>query len=220
MRKSREWAAASVVIGLLLIAATLATSYYFRFSGPKEFGFFGDAPEVRFDRNGELPSRNMTLLKDFSYTDPTGKVWTARAPYSTDGASIPPVFWSIIGGPFEGPHREAAIIHDYYCFTKTVPHQDVHRVFYYALRAAGVSEQKSKIFYAAVVAGGPTWAKKKSTCFASCHQGNIDIQSSGELMTITRNISSEEARELVDWVKSEDPDLTEIDKKARPTHGM
>jgi Protein of unknown function (DUF1353) len=35
------------------------------------------------------------------------------------GASIPQVFWSIIGGPFEDKYREASVIHDYYCEQKS-----------------------------------------------------------------------------------------------------
>ncbi len=32
-----------------------------------------------------------------------------------DGASIPRMFWSIIGGLFDEGYRDASIIHDWYC---------------------------------------------------------------------------------------------------------
>src|SRR5262249_24255682 len=52
--------------------------------------------------------RNFSLAHDFSYVDRTGRTWIAPKDLITDGASIPMPFWSVVGGPFEGPYREAA----------------------------------------------------------------------------------------------------------------
>jgi hypothetical protein len=92
----------------------------------------------------------MILLRDFSFIEPNGTTWIAAAAHTPateddltiDGASIPPVFWSIIGGPYEGLYRNASIVHDAEC---TAPYKhrwkDVHRMFYRAARAGGTSEQ-------------------------------------------------------------------------------
>ncbi len=47
----------------------------------------------------------MQLVDDFHYVDPQDKRWTAPAGSVINGASIPSVFWSVIGGPFEGRFR-------------------------------------------------------------------------------------------------------------------
>ena len=62
----------------------------------------------------------MRLLRDFQYIDPSGTTWTAPANSTIDGASIPQIFWSIIGGPFEGEYRDASIVHDTECESKNI----------------------------------------------------------------------------------------------------
>jgi hypothetical protein len=76
----------------------------------------------------------------------------------TDGASIPWPLWSVVGGPFEGPYRRAAIIHDFYCDRKYRAWERVHRVFYDAMITGGVSVNKAKLMYYAVWRFGPRWS--------------------------------------------------------------
>jgi Protein of unknown function (DUF1353) len=101
--------------------------------------------------------RDMTLLEDFSYVDPDGLLWKAPAGSVTDGASIPQSAWSIIGGPFEGPYRLAAVIHDTACDKKERSWESVHEMFYRAMLTAHVNEVQAKIMYAAVYQFGPRW---------------------------------------------------------------
>lgn len=54
----------------------------------------------------------MILLESVTYTDAKGKVWPAHAGFSTDGASIPQVLWSLIGSPYTGVYRTIAVFHD------------------------------------------------------------------------------------------------------------
>jgi hypothetical protein len=56
--------------------------------------------------------RKMKLVEPFRYIDPTGLSWDAPIGAVVDGASIPQVAWSVIGGPFEGKYRNASVIHD------------------------------------------------------------------------------------------------------------
>ena len=51
----------------------------------------------------------MELVTDFNYIDPSGKRWTAPTGSIINGASIPSMFWSVIGGPFEGRFRKASV---------------------------------------------------------------------------------------------------------------
>lgn len=89
--------------------------------------------------------RQMRLLKPFCYIDSAGQKWPVPKGASTDGASIPRILWSLIGGPFEGHYRKPAVVHDYYCDVRVRPWPDVHYMFYEAMLVAGVSETQAKI---------------------------------------------------------------------------
>lgn len=131
-------------------------------SGHAEYGNFPEPPQTQWLDDG----RRMILLRDFSFIEPSGITWKATAAHkpvqegdlTIDGASIPPIFWSVIGGPYEGLYRNASIVHDAEC---TAPYkhrwQDVHRMFYRASRAGGTSEKVAKLIFSAVWHFGPRW---------------------------------------------------------------
>ncbi len=99
------------------------------------------------------------------FVNAEGKVWIAPAGILTDGASIPPMFVGFIGDPRSKEFMNAATVHDSYCaesnrnnpYYHAAPWQDVHRMFYDALRVSGTPPIKAKIMYAAVYLGGPRW---------------------------------------------------------------
>lgn len=115
-----------------------------RFSGPLHLEFLPDG-------------RRMKLLMPFGYVDPQGQDWPVPQDAVTDGASIPRLLWTVIGGPFEGSYRNAAVIHDYYCDVRNRGWESVHRMFYTAMLACGVSSTSAKILYFGVRLGGPRW---------------------------------------------------------------
>ncbi len=126
------------------------------------FGFFPEPAQTQWLDDG----RRMVLLRDFAFVEPDGTRWSASAAHvpirdddlTIDGASIPSVFWSVVGGPYEGLYRNASIVHDAEC-TPPFKHrwQDVHRMFYRAARAGGTSEDVAKLIFAAVWHFGPRW---------------------------------------------------------------
>jgi hypothetical protein len=101
--------------------------------------------------------RTAVLLAPFGYVDPVGKKWETPTGWTVDGASIPWPLWSIIGSPWTGKYREASVIHDYYCDTKSEPWAVVHKTFYTAMLANGVNEMQAKVMYLAVYRFGPRW---------------------------------------------------------------
>ncbi|MDX2264322.1 MAG: DUF1353 domain-containing protein [Hyphomicrobiales bacterium] len=105
--------------------------------------------------------RRMTLVNPFEYIDPSNVRWPVPAGTTVDGASIPRVFWSLIGGPFEGKYRNASVVHDFYCQVRTRPHVNVHRVFYDAMKTSGLVDRTSWLMYQAVAQFGPRWAAVK-----------------------------------------------------------
>lgn len=124
-----------------------------------EFGHFHGPVDARW-----LPDhRRMQLLSEFRYTDPAGRIWIAPAGSVVDGSSIPRPFWGILGGPFEGAHRNASVLHDVECVRRTTPWREVHRLYYNAMRCAGVSEPNAKLMYFGVYHFGPRWPSKPIT---------------------------------------------------------
>jgi len=101
--------------------------------------------------------RNMRLKRSFGYVDPNDCEWPVPSETVVNGASIPQVFWSLIGGPFEGPYRDASVVHDYYCDVRTRSWQGTHRVFYDAMLCSGVGGLRAKTLYYAVYRFGPRW---------------------------------------------------------------
>lgn len=136
---------------LILIVLFSATAGFH--AAAQDYGSFKGEFIVKWLSDG----RNMQLLSEVVYTSPDGKTWTAPKGTITDGASIPKALWSIIGAPFSGKYRNAAVIHDYYCEIQTRSWRNAHLAFYVASRAAGVSSIKAKVMYYAVYRFGPRW---------------------------------------------------------------
>lgn len=102
------------------------------------------------------------LLKRLDYIDPRGQRWDVPEGEEVDGASIPQPLWSLIGGPWDGPYRNASIVHDRYCVTKSATWQHTHRMFYEAMRCSDVKKFKAKIMFYAVYRFGPRWPEPGS----------------------------------------------------------
>jgi hypothetical protein len=115
-----------------------------------------------------------TLKKDFEYVDPKGVRWQAKAGLQTDGATIPRVFWPLVGHPYGGLYLRAAVIHDYYCVPQNRYRkwEAVHRVFYEGMLTNGVQPLQANLMYFAVWRFGPRWQVSEiKPCVSS--SGNI-----------------------------------------------
>lgn len=170
------------------------------------WGHFVARPEVRFLE----PGRKMSLLNDVTYVDPGGTKWTAPKGYATDGATIPPVFWSFVGGPFSGPYRDAAIIHDWYVETMERTSEDTHRVFYYASRAVGLCEFEAKRLYLAVLVGGRKWGGEDSSCYSACHTIPETYSTIDGKLVLNPSVSEQDAETAMSWLEASDRSFEEI----------
>jgi hypothetical protein len=101
--------------------------------------------------------RMMRLVSPYAFVDRAQLSWPVPAKAVVDGASIPTVFWSLIGGPFEGKYRNASVIHDWFCAVRIRPWKDTHRMFYEAMLTSGVEPRKARLMFLAVRYAGPSW---------------------------------------------------------------
>ncbi len=99
------------------------------------------------------------------FVDAGPRRWIAPKATLTDGASIPDIFVPVIGNPRSQEFIDAATLHDAYCGLgneglaqyHSDTWQNVHHMFYDALRVGGTPARKAKIMYAAVYLAGPRW---------------------------------------------------------------
>jgi hypothetical protein len=121
----------------------------------QDFGRYVGTVQTEWLEDG----RRMRLLSQYEYVDPKGAEWLAPKGWVVDGASIPQLAWTPIGGPFEGKYRDASVLQDVACDQKRRPWEDVHEMFYWGMRASGVERWRAKIMYAAVYYFGPRWPR-------------------------------------------------------------
>jgi Protein of unknown function (DUF1353) len=143
----------TALIVTLLLAGGLLVWWWDRDPTDRAFGKFEGDIVTKWSDDG----RNMTLERDFAYVDSQGKRWDAPTGAVINGASIPRLFWSVIGSPFDGKYRNASVVHDTACEFQKERWEDVHRMFYDAMRCARVGAGKAQTMYWAVYHFGPRW---------------------------------------------------------------
>jgi hypothetical protein len=147
----------SVLRGLAAIAAAAASPAALAATAPP-------APTTRGHFVGTVIAQwgddglDMVLMQPFEFVGPDGQRWPVPAGARVNGASIPRVFWSVIGGPFDGLYRNASVVHDYYCGVQSRSYKAVHKVFYDAMIASGVGPSTAWLMFEAVNRFGPRWA--------------------------------------------------------------
>jgi hypothetical protein len=171
----------------------------------------------------EDDGRQMTVVEPFQFIDPHDRRWNVPRGIEVDGASIPQVFWSIIGGPFEGKYRNASVIHDYYCKTRTRRWQDVHLVFYEAMLASGVGDAQALLMYKAVEQFGPRWPEPTVDRKCMKANGRCPENTMNRQLTVPENgqlTAAEDEPSAVTWPKADKQELrrflTEVGSVAAP----
>ena len=178
---------------------------------------------------------------ELKFVDSEKHPWIAPKGTLTDGASIPPVFVSVIGSPTSQEFVNAAAIHDAYCGIgneklpqyHTETWQNVHRMFYDALRVGGTSPKKAKIMFAAVYLGGPRWHAQRRVDTAARHsetaRGNhlsllrFSTKSDGAILRrdFSKNLKSkgmasgllqQELRNVVEFIELNSPTIAQLER--------
>ncbi|MEE9314785.1 MAG: DUF1353 domain-containing protein [Rhizobiaceae bacterium] len=150
---------------------------------------------VKFDDKViELPGRDFPFSltsEPLTFVDAKKKQWVAPRGTMTDGASIPTMFVGIMGHPRSKQFLNAAVVHDAYCATgnedggyyHTATWQNVHRMFYDAIRVSGVPAVKAKTMYAALYLGGPRWSGSKRPRRQAALTTNSNTMQYGSVLT-------------------------------------
>jgi hypothetical protein len=121
-----------------------------------DHGSFSGNPKTEWLVSASGEDREMSLLEDFSFADPIGRVWPAPKGAIVNGASIPRPLWSSVGSPYTDDYRRASVVHDVACKTPGVVRKDADVMFFHACRAGGCTPMQAKILYAGVRIGA--WA--------------------------------------------------------------
>jgi hypothetical protein len=164
------------------------------------------------------PMEMIQLLRAFSYRDSSGVTWDVPEGFLSDGASIPEQLWIAVGGPYSGPYRDAAVIHDYYCYTKERKWEDVHNVFLEASLNRGTPEWKAQYMYAGILFKGPRWPSPRSGMrrgFAYAQAVPAPRQSSPPPSPPSSVGKSDQQifEELRVWIEKEKPSRDDIRKR-------
>jgi hypothetical protein len=153
----------------------------------------------------------MKLLNEVRYTDPNGIVWIAPSGWVVDGASIPQVFWSFIGGPFEGKYRYASVLHDVACDQKSRGWTDADLMFYNAMRCSGVPRAKAKTMYLAVYHFGPHWnLPNPAAKLFGASASPIEALQARPGARPSPPKSKAEVNAIYKKIRAEDPDLSKL----------
>lgn len=105
-----------------------------------------NAPEIMPDRSKYKLLSNVTA--EYTYKGDR-KYCTAPMGYTTDGATIPRVFWTFVGSPFQPKFMQAAIIHDWMC-NGGYSVDEMSNLFYCILIDNGVGKIRARIMERAV----------------------------------------------------------------------
>lgn len=159
----------------------------------------------------------MRLTQDFVFIDSASRPWLAEKDTIVNGASIPSILWSVIGSPFTGKYRNASIVHDAECVKMRVPSADVHRMFYDACLAGGVSKNEAKMLYWAVANHGPQWRFVEE----ELKMGSPNGQTTATNVVVPRVVQARTLTKAdIDWAKEfftqEDPPVEEIPNLTPP----
>lgn len=156
--------------------------------------------------------RHMRLKRPFGFVEEGGREWPVPTETVVDGASIPKVLWSLIGGPFEGPYRNASVVHDYYCDVQSRPWQETHRMFFEGMRCSGVGTARAKTMYYGVYRFGPRW-----TLGPAAVAEGFNMSGSGKPVATALPVEAFDAASFsadAELIRSENPDLAEIEALA------
>lgn len=106
----------------------------------------------------ESVSEDELLVKaTYGFKDSEGNLWEVPKGYVYSRTIIPKHLWAVMGSPLEEPLRTGLALYQRNAEEQTRTSSQAAKMLYESLIATGVSEQKAKFIYYAVIQGGPRW---------------------------------------------------------------
>lgn len=187
---------------VLLLSAALS----FGAAGDEPAHFEGRVLVEWLDDDPFVPA--LRLVDDFTFQQASGKLWTVPRGEVLDGKSLPPLFRDLVGPPFEGAFRKAAIVYDFATHTMHEPWRDAQRMFLEAALAEGVDPPDARAMYLVLHAQGSRWEVAGSRCYGTCHSRREPL--------VWRPVVDEAGLgELLRWVRTAEPAVDEIEARAK-----
>lgn len=163
-----------------------------------------------------------------TFIDSRGRSWVAPRRTLTDGASIPPIFVSIVGDPTSREFINAAAVHDAYCGIGNENGanfhngrwEDVHIMFYDALVAGGTDKTRAQIMFAAVWLGGPRWRTSRDLSHVPTTRKQLAMRqtlsyieaSRPKLPALLKYLELQERTLLSEYPRYDEPDEPIVDE--------
>ena len=173
--------------------------------GTEQGRFEGRIVVERFDE-GFVPS--VRVVEDFGFRQAKGKFWKVGRGEVFEGKGMPPLLCDLLGSPYEGSFRDAAMVYESATQRRTETWDEAQRMFFEAAVAEGVAPRDAKMMYLLLAIQGSRWEVPGSRCFGSCH----GVSGPLEWRPV---INEAKTAELVNWVRTADPKLEEIDRRAQ-----
>ncbi len=190
---------------LAIAAAALSTGILAGESVDPGLGSFDGRVVVEWLDDPFVPT--MRLVEPFEYRQSQGKAWKVPEGYVIKGRGMPPLFRDLVGQPFNGGYRKAAIVYDHATEAMKDPWDDAQRMFMEASIAEGVTRPEAKAMYMLLRAQGSRWEVPGSRCYGSCHGETEPL--------LWRPVVDEDVvADLLGWVRRNDPSLVNIEQRA------
>jgi len=106
-----------------------------------------------------LPDGIRELLQENEFIIPDHGIVAVKPGFKFDGASIPKLFWSLVGSPFTGKYQRPALLHDALYGAEIFPRKICDEIFLEYMKEEGVGWWKRNLMWIAVRSfGGFVWS--------------------------------------------------------------
>jgi len=98
------------------------------------------------------------LINDYYCKLSNHRMLEVKKGFKYDGASIPRIFWSLIGSPFTGAYQRAAFIHDVLYAGEICTRKECDEIFILIMKEHGCNWVTRNVIWSAVrICGGLVW---------------------------------------------------------------
>lgn len=128
-----------------------------------QWGAWLNPVEVRV--TGTSPADRRVILREpLSWENPDGSTITVPEGWTSDGATLPPATWWLLGGKLALDWIRSAIVHDFACVSGLLllpSNTAASDLFYRGLRADSMGFNRARLAYHTTRTFGPQWGPSR-----------------------------------------------------------